>query len=79
MDKSLQLINAIVAAKFLGISTTTLGEWVRRPEGPPRRKIGNRYYYQRDALTRWLELRDPQHQPPPRLPLRGRALALPVA
>ena len=43
------------AAAFLGIEPETLRGWHRSGVGPPRARLGKRYWYARLALIEWLK------------------------
>lgn len=55
MNRALNLMTGVQAAKFLGVTEDTLCRWNKAKNGPPRRLIGKRFYYQRSSLTQWLE------------------------
>ena len=55
MNRALALLTLRQAADFLGVSEGTIYRWNHAKNGPPRRLIGKRYYYQRALLTQWLE------------------------
>lgn len=48
-----ELLNQKSAAQFLGVDRWTLWKWHACGIGPPRFKIGKRYYYTRDKIRQW--------------------------
>jgi DNA-binding transcriptional MerR regulator len=51
------LLNQQKAAKLMGVRPETLRRWARKNDGPPRIKIGKRYYYTRAIIVQWLAAR----------------------
>ena len=43
------------AAEYLGVDRVTLYRWRKHGEGPPRSRIGKRYYYVLETLQEWLK------------------------
>ena len=68
-NKQLQFMNAATAAAFLGVDRQVFDRWVHGNDGPPRRLIGKRYYYQREYLTEWLQA--PRSKPLNAAPVRS--------
>ena len=54
MPRTPELMTLGPASQFLGVSVRTLRRWAKTKEGPPRRLVGKRYYYVREALKEWL-------------------------
>lgn len=54
MARAGELMNAVRAAEFLGVTPETLRAWNQNGHGPPRARIGKRYYYVKEALRDWL-------------------------
>ena len=50
-----ELVGLARAAQFLGVSRQVLRRWNKAGLGPPRRRIGRRYYYARVLLVAWLK------------------------
>jgi hypothetical protein len=55
--RSAKLLSQRKTAKLMGISCETLRRWSILNTGPPRLKIGKRYYYTREIVTQWLAAR----------------------
>lgn len=51
------LLNQQKAAELLGVNPETLRRWARKNDGPPRIRIGKRYYYTKAIITQWLTSR----------------------
>jgi predicted DNA-binding transcriptional regulator AlpA len=48
-------IRAVVAARYLGLSRSTLAKWRMKDEGPPYHRCGPRIvYYFKDEIDAWL-------------------------
>jgi DNA-binding transcriptional MerR regulator len=45
------------AAELMGVSCETLRLWARKDEGPPRIRIGKRYYYTFTIILQWQKAR----------------------
>jgi excisionase family DNA binding protein len=41
------------AAKLLGVSRRSLYQWTKENRGPPRFRMGKRYYYTEEMLKQW--------------------------
>lgn len=54
---SAKLLTQRKTAKLMGISCETLRRWALLNEGPPRLKIGKRYYYTREIIVQWVAAR----------------------
>jgi predicted DNA-binding transcriptional regulator AlpA len=49
-------LRAVEAAKYLGISRSTLAKWRMKAEGPPAHRCGPRIvYYLKHELGEWLD------------------------
>ena len=48
-------LRAVVAARYLGLSRSTLAKWRMKGEGPPYHRCGPRIvYYFKDEIETWL-------------------------
>ena len=52
-----RFVNEKSVASMLGCSRRTLSRWRAAGEGPPRKKVGRKLYYDLDKLREWLENR----------------------
>jgi predicted DNA-binding transcriptional regulator AlpA len=55
MRTSSKLLTQIEAAKVLGVDRTVLRAATRAGCGPPPLRLGKRFYYPMEAITRWLK------------------------
>jgi DNA-binding transcriptional MerR regulator len=55
--RSPKLLNQQKTARLMGISTRTLRRWSNTHAGPPRLKIGKRYFYTREMIVQWMAAR----------------------
>ncbi len=53
--KDRKLLNSTAAAKVLGVNPDTLRVWANNNEGPPRIRIGKRYYYTEEIIQQWMK------------------------
>jgi predicted DNA-binding transcriptional regulator AlpA len=52
-------IRAVVAARYLSLSRSTLAKWRMKGEGPPYHRCGPRIvYYFKDEIDAWLDVCD---------------------
>jgi excisionase family DNA binding protein len=54
MARTPQVMTQSRAAQFLGVSRETLRVWTRKGVGPPRTRMGKRYWYSLEAVREWL-------------------------
>ena len=54
MPRVSELMTMRDVAKLLGIDRATLRVWHRDGVGPPRSKLGKRFYCSREALREWI-------------------------
>ena len=48
-------LRAVAAARYLGLSRSTLAKWRMKGEGPPHHRCGPRIvYYYKDEIDDWL-------------------------
>ncbi len=66
MGRTPELMSAIRAAQFLGVSRQTLRRWISQGAGPPRVRKGKRFYYVREVLKDWLKSNAPSTVDSPR-------------
>jgi DNA-binding transcriptional MerR regulator len=55
--RSAKLLNQRKAADLMGVSAKTLSRWAQVNAGPPRLRIGKRYFYTREIVVQWLAAR----------------------
>ena len=70
-----ELVGLARAAQFLGVSRQVLRRWNKAGLGPPRRRIGRRYYYARVLLVEWLKSNAPPTAQKVEQPARNQAPA----
>ena len=55
MTSNRERLRAVAAAKYMGVSRSTLAKWRMKGEGPPYHRCGPRIvYYFQDEIDVWL-------------------------